>query len=221
MSILRAVLAAGAAVALSVVGAPSAVAQPEVSDQDSRFLATAHQGNLAEIAAGTAAQEKGRTGVVRSIGALLVTDHTRLDTAVRDTARELGVRLPAQPTPEQRAEQARLAALTGPAFDRAWVAAMIQGHRAALAAGEQELRSGSAPQAKQVAESAAPVIRGHLERLLQAQRTLGAPQRVPAGTGGQAADRRAQVSGHALLAAGLLLTAGGALLWRRSASWRR
>lgn len=223
MSILRSVLAAGAVIAFSAMGMAPAMAQP-VSEQDRTFLITAHQGNLAEIAAGRTAQEKGQAGVVRSIGALLVTDHTRLDAAVQDTARKLGVSLPAQPTPEQQAMQARLAALSGPAFDRAWVAAMIEGHRMALAAGEQELRSGGSPQVKQLAESAAPVIQGHLERLLQAQRTVGAPQRVPAGSGGQAApsaDRRACAPGYGLLAAGLLLTAGGVLLRRRPASWKR
>ena len=220
------VLAATAvAVASLLVGTVPASAQDSVSAQDRSFLAGAHQSNLTEIAAGRLAQRNGETGVVRSIGALLVTDHQNLDTALKATAVKLAVALPSQPAPHQRAQSDRLAALSGPAFDRAWVNAMIQGHRAALAAGEEELRSGTAPAAKQVARSSAPVIQRHLDELLRAQPTVGAPRGVPAGSGGEAAPspagRHAKDLQYGLLAAGLALTSAGALMWARAASWRR
>jgi putative membrane protein len=224
MSILRAVLATSAVIAFSAMGMSPVAAQPGVSDQDRSFLISAHQVNLAEIAAGRLGQERGQASVVRSIGALLVKDHTQLDTELRAKARKLRVSLPAQPTPEQRAEYARLAAMSGAEFDRAWVEAMIQGHRAALAACAQQLRSGSAPEAKQVAASATPVIRGHLERLLRAREVVGAPRKAPAGTRGQAmtvTGQRPLALGYGLFATGALITAGGVLLWRYPARWKR
>jgi hypothetical protein len=49
---------AGALLALVAAGGPVG-AQPQVSDQDRQYLVQAHQGNLAEIAAGRLAQTKG------------------------------------------------------------------------------------------------------------------------------------------------------------------
>jgi putative membrane protein len=226
MPFTRTLLAAFVTIAASVfAGAVPASARGAVSAQDRTFLVQGHQGNLAEIAAGRLAQRKGTADVVRSIGALLIKDHTKLDAALKPTAAKLDVTLPSQPAPEQQAEQARLATLAGTAFDRGWVEAMIRGHRAALAAGEQELRSGTAPEAKDAARSSAPVIQHHLDDLLRARQTVGAPSGVPAGSGGEAATATAggpgDGLGYGLLAAGLVLALGGALMWARPTLWRR
>jgi putative membrane protein len=231
MPFTRILLAAFSITVASVLApaAPAASAQGTVSAQDRTFLVQAHQSNLAEIAAGRLAQTKGTADVVRSIGALLIKDHTDLDAALKPTAAKLGVSLPSQPAPDQQAEQQRLTALSGTAFDRAWVEAMIRGHRAALAAGQEELRSGTAPEAKEAARSSAPVIQHHLDELLRAQQTVGAPSSVPAGvpagTGGEAATATTggpgDGLGYGLLAAGLVLALGGALMWARPALWRR
>ncbi|SEG27421.1 protein of unknown function [Thermomonospora echinospora] len=248
MSILRAVLTAGAVIAFSAGAMSPAAARPGVPAQDRGFLIAAHQGNLTEIMAGKAAQQKAQASVVRAIGQRFVTDHTRLDTAVQDAARKLGVSLPMRPTQKQQAEYDRVNALSGSAFDRAWLEFMIREHRTAIAAGEQELRAGVTPEAKQVATSSAPVIQGHLQELLQAQKTVGTPQAqratgtpqaqratgtpqaVQAGAGGRAEttgqgetaeNRRSPALGYGLLAAGLPVTVGGFLLWRRRALRKR
>jgi len=177
---LRVPLAAVATVIVMILmGALPASARAEVAEQDRQFLRKAHQGNLAEIVAGQAAQDKGKADVVRSIGARLVADHTKLDTALKKTARRLQVSLPLQPSARQKAEHEKLAALSGSAFDRAWITAMIEGHHMALKLGKQELEKGSSPEAKEIAESSAPVIQGHLNRLLEARQTLGVPRAVP------------------------------------------
>jgi putative membrane protein len=174
-TLIRAALVATGVLGGLVLATAPAVAQ---SDQDANWLRAAHQGNLAEIAAGNTAREKGASQEVRSIGALLVADHTALDANVRNTARRLGVSLPESPPPEQRAELTRVAAMSGAAFDRAWVEAMIKSHRAALANGEQQMRSGSAPEARQIAASSAPVIQRHIDRLLRARTMTGTTRSV-------------------------------------------
>lgn len=189
---LRVMFTGVTAIAMAVLmgWAPaSAKAEVKVSEQDEQFLRQAHQGNLAEIAAGKVAQAKGANADVRSIGDTLVTDHTRLDTAVKQTARSLRVSLPSKPTSRDKAMLERVAALSDSAFDRAWVAAMIEGHRMALELGKQELRTGTSPEVKALAESSAPVIQRHLSLLLAAQKTVGKPHALAAGEGGQAAKR--------------------------------
>ncbi|NUW31816.1 DUF4142 domain-containing protein [Nonomuraea sp. SMC257] len=176
---LRVAFAGAAAVAamallggppVSALGGPPVSGQAEVSKQDRKFLRLAHQGNLAEIAAGRVARVKGADDAVRSIGAVLVTDHTRLDEAVKEVADRLDVTLPDRAARKDRMMLRHISRMHGRAFDRAWLTAMIAGHRQALRLGEQELRDGSSPAVKELAQAAAPVIRKHLDELLQAEK---------------------------------------------------
>jgi putative membrane protein len=193
MSTLRAALTTCAVIAMSAGGVayadspsptptPTPTPTPGVSAQDKSFLVDAHQGNLTEIAAGKLAMEKGNATDVRSMGDRMVTDHTKLDSALKTAATKLNVPLPAGPSPTQKTQYDRLAAMTGPAFDRAWVNAMIKDHRMALASGEKQLREGNSPEAKQVAASSAPVIKTHLSLLLQARGTIERPTGSPTPT---------------------------------------
>ncbi|MET8333635.1 DUF4142 domain-containing protein [Streptosporangium canum] len=193
---LAAIAATSAAVLALTVGSAASALTPtptprptstssgesRVSAQDRQFLIQAHQGNLAEIAAGKAAQSKGKAGSVRSIGATLVADHTRLDKKLQQVAQRLQVTLPTQPTARQQTKAKELAALSGTEFDKAWTKTMIYGHRAALAAIKKEIADGSVPQVKALAKASQPVIQEHLDRLLAAEKALGAlsPARPPA-----------------------------------------
>src|SRR4051812_7405599 len=62
-------------------------------DPDAAFLRTTHQGNLAQIALGRIAARKASTPEIRRLGARFAADSIRLDTAVRDAAKFLRVRL--------------------------------------------------------------------------------------------------------------------------------
>jgi putative membrane protein len=205
----RAVLAVTASLGALVLVAGPVSAAP--NEQDREFLVAAHQGNLAEIAAGQAAQQKATTDTVRALGQMLITDHQTLDAQVVATAQQLGVTLPGEPSPAQQAELARVAANTGQAFDNAWIASQIAAHRQTLALGERELANGAEPTVKALATAAAPVVQHHLDEALAAAQQFGVPTSVPAGSGGQAA-----VPGDALglgvAAAGLLLVVTSALV---------
>ncbi|WP_405144036.1 DUF4142 domain-containing protein [Sphaerisporangium sp. NBC_01403] len=172
-----AIATAATVVLLMLVSGSPAWARIEISKQDRQFLKHAHQDNLAGIAAGKAAEDKGKAEVVRSIGATIAADHAKLDTSVKETARRLGVSLPSEPSAEQKAGLEKLTALSGSAFDRAWLAALIEDHRTALEKIKQEIQNGSSTDVKAVAESSKPVVQGHLDRLLEAQKTLGALRR--------------------------------------------
>jgi putative membrane protein len=206
-----------ATLAAAVVGALAVAAGPATaapSQQDIQFLQQAHQTNLAEIAAGTLAQQKGDSQIVRDLGARFVSDHTSLDQALRSVAQALGVQLPATPNPQQQAVAAQLRAASGAAFDSLFVTTQFAGHTQAMRAGQTQIAQGSDPRAIKVATDAAPVIAAHHMALQDAARTLGIPLSVDAGTGGQAApDRPYQASGALLLSGGVLVGVG---LWLRN-----
>jgi putative membrane protein len=190
-----------------MLGATAAQAAP--STQDTSFLKAAHQSNLAEIATGQLAQQKGVSQQVKDLGARFVADHTQLDQSLRQTATALGVSLPGSPNATQQALAARLQAASGTTFDQLFVSGQMTAHMAAMRLGETELASGSDAQAKQVATASAPVIKSHHDALNAAAQALGVPTNVNTGSGGRAAPRRPYGIAIALLAFGALIAALG------------
>ncbi|MDP9842377.1 DUF4142 domain-containing protein [Streptosporangium lutulentum] len=156
-----------------------AAAQSAPSDQDSHFLVQAHRANLAEIEAGKTALDKASDQTVRDLANRFVADHTRLDANVRKAAEDLNVTLPDRPGPKQRAVLDKVSALSGAAFDRAWIAAEIKGHRETLDAVNTELRDGSSTEVKQLATDAKPVVQEHLNLLEKARGSEKTPESTP------------------------------------------
>lgn len=160
-----ATISAQSASSIGAQSASSIRAQSATSAQDRAFMTTIHQGNLAEIAAGGAAERQGASAGVRAMGARLIADHSRLDANLRALAASLNVPLPTTPSAAQQQELARIEALSGSAFDQAWISSQITGHENALAAIRQEITQGENPQVIQAARTAEPVVLRHLRML--------------------------------------------------------
>jgi len=217
MTILRrAGLAITAAASALLVATAPASAAPSQQDQD--WLIAAHQGNLAEIAAGEAAVQQATTDAVREHGQMLIDDHTKLDADLTAVAQQLGVTLPSAPTEQQQQTLESVTAQSGDAFDRAWVESQITAHRETIAAGQRELAQGSDQAVKNLAAAAAPVVQHHLDSLLATAQDLGIPASVPAGTGGQAATSPQRLGLALALVGALAIVAGGLVLVRRRAA---
>jgi putative membrane protein len=207
----------GVALALpAAASAAPAAPAASVSAADRTWMVAAHQSNLAEIAAGKVAQQKASSQKVREIGQMLITDHSANDAKLTAAAKKLGVSLPGAPNPTQRAALARVSAKSGAAFDSAWIASQITGHRQTLAATDTELSSGSNATVLALAKATRPIVAKHLNELLAASGR--APSGVSAGTGGQAA-MTATAPGLVLTGLGLILAAAAAgLVARRRTS---
>lgn len=205
-------------VTTAVIGAflaPATAASAAPSDQDTTYLRAAHQSNLAEIAGGTIAQQKAEDQQVKDLGARFVADHTKLDTALKQTASALGVTLPSAPNAEQQALAARYRAASDEQFDALFIATQMDAHMKAMRLGETEIADGTDAEAKKAAQNAAPVIASHHNALEAAARDLGVPDTINTGTGGQAAAGTTGPLAITLIVTGLLLTAGAVLLLRR------
>lgn len=206
---------AWASAALSVLvvalaATPAAAAAP--SEQDQRFLVTARQAGLAEIATSRLAQQNGTAPIVRQLGKTFTTDHVELDADVLRVAGELGVALPGQPTAEQLTTEAELRALSGTAFDRQWVEGQLQAHTDLMDAIQSELVEGSDQQVRQLAADAQPVVAAHHDALMKAAVRLSPPAKVDSGLGGLAGP---PVDLLAIVGLGMLLVAAGVWLRRR------
>jgi putative membrane protein len=199
---------------LLLATAPAVAAQ---SDQDASWLRAAHQANLAEIAAGNAAQQSATTEDVRNLGRMFVQMHTELDNQLKPVAEQLGVELPGQPTARQQEQLAAVQEKSGQAFDTAWIAQQIESHANTLAATQQELQAGSNQQVLELARTATPVVEQHLTALRSAAQKYGVPTTVPGGTGGQAASDGVRTAGWGAVGAGALALLAAAALARRRA----
>lgn len=213
---LRMVLTAAAAVAMSTMAVPQASAAP-VSDEDTAFVRTVHQGNLTEIAAGQDAQAHATTACVKEVGDVLVRDHTKLDADVKALAGKLGIALPAGPSATQNQELASLREKGGsPAYDAAWLKIAEAGHAQTLALIDQEVKTGANAEVVAAAQAARPVVAMHLEMVRGGTCHAGmAAGTVHAGDGGQLA----AATGRSYGTAALVTLAGGALLAGLGTGW--
>jgi putative membrane protein len=206
-----AILAVVLAVALSS-GSP---AQAAPSPQDVQFLRTVHQSNLVVISTSQFAQQRAVTDQIKSLGARLLANHTKLEQQVSGAAATLSVSLPEIPTAEQDAKVTRLGTASGTEFDRMYLETQLQEHATAMRLTDTELANGSDPVAMNVAADAAPVLKAHHDALASAARALGVPDEVDTGSGGSAAPEDNRSLGVLLVTIGLAVVAVGAFLFLR------
>jgi putative membrane protein len=103
---------------------------------DPTIVAIFDAANTVDIETGQLAAERGSTKEVRDFGAMLVRDHKQVRQQGRDLAKKLGV-TPTPPADDQaardhKAAMARLSALKGTAFDRAFLAHEVAFHKAVI-----------------------------------------------------------------------------------------
>ena len=215
-TVLRLTVIGALALTGSALATP-ALASGTASQQDTSWLVAAHQSNLAEIAAGTDAQQNATNGDVKALGEHLVADHTTLDRSVTALAQKYGVTLPDAPNAEQQAALAEVKQKSGEAYDAAWVSSQLTGHLKTKAATAEELSEGEAADVVSAARTATPVVQRHIDELASIADDLGlsVPVSVDGGTGGQAAVDTRSGLGLSLTALGVALLGGVALLVRR------
>jgi putative membrane protein len=144
----------------------------QASLQDRTWLQQAHQTNLAEIAAGNLAAESGHAESVRMAGHTLATDHAELDARLQKVAGQLHVKLPDAPNAQQKAIAQKLKDQHGMRFDQMWAHDESDGHIQAIELTTFEVGHGSAPQVKQLAVKALPVLKKHYQLLTHAASEL-------------------------------------------------
>ena len=114
--------------------------------------------NLAEIELSRMALDKATNPDVKAFAQRLVQDHTAVNTELTALAKSKDLKIPASAKPAQAA----LAKLSGPAFDKAFVALMVKEHEAAIALFEGESRDGRDAEVKEWAAKQLPALREHL-----------------------------------------------------------
>jgi putative membrane protein len=171
---LALILAAG----LAVTGAALGWSQParaRASAADRQFAREAAQGGMAEVTLGRLAARRGASNAVRRFGKRMVDDHSAANQELKDIARTEGIRLPVG-LGKHQATYNRLARLRAMAFDRAYMADMVEDHRMDVAEFRREAAHGSDRDIREFARHTLPTLREHLRMAVDTSRAVGAPR---------------------------------------------
>jgi putative membrane protein len=149
--------------AVALVGAQAQVAPAQTSmlAPDGQFMVEAARGGIAEVELGRLASQRGANAAVRQFGQRMATDHGAANQELMQLAQRKGMTLPTEMGPGHRATMDRLATMTGPAFDNAYMIAMVKDHQHDAAAFTRQAQQGQDPDVRAWAMKTLPTIHEH------------------------------------------------------------
>jgi putative membrane protein len=144
---------------------PSATGGIAVDKDDAKFVTTAANDGMAEVAAGKMAQEKAVSSRVKSFAAMMVTDHTKAGDDLAALAKTKNITLPAAPDADAQKKADDLSKKTGNDFDKAYVNAMVDGHKKAVSLFEDASKSLKDADLRAFAIKTLPTLKMHLDSI--------------------------------------------------------
>lgn len=154
--------------ALTLGASTSSPAQaPAKALDDATIVAIFDAANTADVETGQLAVERGQSKEVRDFGAMMVRDHRMVRQLGRDLATKLKV-TPTPPKPDQgavdhAAAMKKLSALSGAAFDRAYLEHEVAFHKAVIDAVNSTLLPAiQNAEVKELVVKVAPAFQGHM-----------------------------------------------------------
>jgi putative membrane protein len=146
------------------------------SSPDNSFYRSIAEGGMAEVDLGKLAEQKSTNPQVKHFAQQMVNDHSAANEKLDALASSKQAAIPKTLDASHQAERAKLEALSGNSFDKAYVESQVKDHEKAVALLEKEISSGQDADAKAFAQSVLPTIRHHLEEA----RTLASQEGVKA-----------------------------------------
>jgi putative membrane protein len=141
---------------------------------DKAFVKEAAIGGMAEVDLGTLAKEKASSPDVKQFGDRMVTDHSKANDELKQWAQQKNVTLPAELDAKHKATHERLAKLSGAAFDKAYMADMVEDHVKDVAAFKKASTAAKDPDLKAFVTKTLPTLEDHLKQARDVQAKLGA-----------------------------------------------
>lgn len=134
---------------------------------DKQFVRSALEGGMAEVQMGQLAAQKSSNPDVKEFGQKMVDDHTKLGEQMKQVAAQMNVKLPDSLSSKDKSTIAKLSALDGDAFDKAYIKDMVKDHKKDEKEFKQEAINASNPALKEVVSQGAQVIGQHLQMIEQ------------------------------------------------------
>ncbi|UZT99373.1 DUF4142 domain-containing protein [Chryseobacterium fluminis] len=133
-----------------------------LNDQDKKFADKAAMSGMAEVMLGELASTNGTNASVKTLGAMMVKDHTKANDELKSWASTAGYTLPTSVSAEQQKTYDDLKAKKGADFDRAFADVMVTDHKKAIEEFKKESSSGGDASLKSFAGKTLPALEHHL-----------------------------------------------------------
>lgn len=144
--------------------------ESHVNSDDAAFMKTAALGGMMEVDLGKFAQ-KSANPQVKAFAAQMVADHTKANNELKALAYKSEILLPTEYFADQTAHIKAMRALSGPEFDKHYIAMMVDDHSKTLALFRSATETTS-KDLKQFATQTLPVLEGHYAKAKAIQATL-------------------------------------------------
>jgi putative membrane protein len=141
----------------------------KVSSADKTFAMKAAQGGMTEVQLGQIASDRGSSQAVKDFGAKMVTDHGKANDELKSIADSKGLTLPDKLDAKHRAMVDKLGGMSGSAFDKAYVDAMVAAHKKDDALFAKEASSGEDADIKAFAGKTDETVKMHLSMIQDIQ----------------------------------------------------
>ena len=129
---------------------------------DKKFANEAAIGGMTEVELGKLAVQKASSDAVKQFGQRMIDDHTKANDQLKEIASKEGIDLPQSLDSKQQSHVDKLAKLSGPAFDKAYMKDMVKDHEKDVNEFKNEAQNGADPNIKQFASSTLPTLEQHL-----------------------------------------------------------
>jgi putative membrane protein len=172
-SVLALAIALPAGAQPAARSASSKTAPTQKAGSDQTFVMKAARGGMAEVELGKLASDKASNEQVKEFGKKMVDDHGKANDELKSIAQKKNITLPSDLSMKDKALRDRLAKLSGPAFDRAYMQAMLKDHREDVNEFRTESQSGADPDIKQFAAKTLPTLESHLKLAQDDSKAVG------------------------------------------------
>jgi putative membrane protein len=144
---------------------------------DQQFVLNAANASIAQIELGKIAEMKSGNEEVKGFAKSMVADHERALDDLKRVAMDQQITLPTALDAKDKALKDRLETLSGLAFDRAYMGAMVKNHRSDVAEFRTEAKSAKGDEVKQYASRTLSTLEEHLKRAQEIDHSIGATGR--------------------------------------------
>lgn len=155
---------------LTTIDNSASVAQ--LSDQDKKFADAAAKGGMMEVMAGKLAADLSTNTTVKTLGEMMVKDHTKANDELKQWASKNAYTLPAKLDADQQKKYDELKAKKGVEFDRMYTDLMVADHQKTIADFKKEAAEGSETALKSFASKTLPALEHHLMESQKAQKAV-------------------------------------------------
>jgi putative membrane protein len=138
---------------------------------DKKFLKDAAIGGMTEVELGKLAQQKASSDAVKQFGQKMVDDHTKANDQLKELASKENIPVPDALDSKHESRINKLAKLSGPDFDKAYIKDQVKDHQQDVSEFKTEADSGTDPNIKQFASNTLPTLEQHLNMAKELNKT--------------------------------------------------